>query len=343
MTQTPPVRTLRATSPADLLALVPAVLGFHPAASLVLLTIGDAASPVHARIDLPADTPSGRAEVAAHLTDVVLRNGVRRLAAVVYSGDGPAADALVATLDEHLLAAGVDLVVAVRADDGRWWVVGDPAPGPGTPYDVRSHPFLAEAVLAGTVVHRDRGELAASLAGGDPAEVARVDALAEEVLMRLADVADHPLGPAASRRHLATEGRWVRHRLRRHLGDGARLDDADAARMLVLVWLSVEVRDVAWAEATPDTAKALVELWRDLLRRAPTGLRAAPASLLAFAAWLSGHGALAWCGVEAAQADDPGYSMAGLLSTMLAGGVPPSSWQPWSADELPLFAHDPGL
>ena len=80
------LRTVRATSPADLLALVPTFLGFHPADSVVLVTLGSAPSPVHARVDLPADEGEV-AELAAHLAGVAGRNGVGAVALVVYTDD----------------------------------------------------------------------------------------------------------------------------------------------------------------------------------------------------------------------------------------------------------------
>ena len=61
---------------------------------------------------------------------------------------------------------------------------------------------------------------------------------------------------------------------------------------------------------THANARDHVDLWRDVVRRAPAELRAAPAALLGFAAWLSGHGALAWCAVELAQESDPDYGLA---------------------------------
>ena len=63
-------------------------------------------------------------------------------------------------------------------------------------------------------------------------------------------------------------------------------------------------------------------------------LRAAPAALLGFAAWLSGNGALAWCAVECAQEAEPGYTLAGLLSEALAGAVPPSAWRPLPREQV---------
>jgi hypothetical protein len=110
----------------------------------------------------------------------------------------------------------------------------------------------------------------------------------------------------------------------------------DAGRLLVALE-RIDVRDVAWAEMTRANASLHVELWRDLLRRAPDALAAAPAGLLAFAAWLDGDGALAWCAVERCQQVEPGYGLAGLLTTALANAVPPSTWRPLSPEGLTLF------
>jgi hypothetical protein len=67
-------------------------------------------------------------------------------------------------------------------------------------------------------------------------------------------------------------------------------------------------------------------------------LRAAPAALLGFAAWLCGDGALAWCAVDAAQECEPGYGLASLLTDALAAAVPPSVWRPVPPSALGVFA-----
>lgn len=331
------MHTVRASGPADLLALVPGLLGFHPEDSVVVITLGDARHRFHARVDLPSD-PVGIEDLADYLTQVAHRNGVRSLAVVVYTDDASLADTLVDDLGRRLLAVHVELLCAVRADGERWWCVGPVAgAGPGTPYDVSAHPLMAQAVVEGTVVLGSRRELADSLVGTDPAETEEVERLAGEVTQRMLRAAGSQVGTGAARHHLVVEGRWVRHRVRRRLEDGVRLDAPDVARLLVLVNLSLEVRDVAWAEMTHANAALHVDLWRDVVRRAPVDLRAAPAALLGFAAWLSGNGALAWCAVDCAQESEPGYGLAGLLTEALAGAVPPSAWKPLPAGALTLF------
>src|SRR4051812_26119657 len=145
------LHAVRATGPADLLALVPGVLGFHPADSVVVMTIGDAVHTFHARIDLPAD-PVELDQVARHVTQVAVRNGVWSLALLAYTEDAGLADAVVAGVGGSLSGAGIDVVCAVRADGARWWSLLHPADrGAGTPYDVGSHPLMAQAVVDGTV------------------------------------------------------------------------------------------------------------------------------------------------------------------------------------------------
>ena len=73
-----------------------------------------------------------------------------------------------------------------------------------------------------------------------------------------------------------------------------------------------------------DTARDHVAFWTDLVRRSPADLLPAPAALLGFAAWLAGHGALAWCAVDACQEADPDYGLADILSQLLAHAVPPT-------------------
>jgi hypothetical protein len=90
----------------------------------------------------------------------------------------------------------------------------------------------------------------------------------------------------------------------------------------------LRIRDDAWARMDPAHRHAHRRLWTDLTRRAQPGYVAAPASLLAVAAWQDGNGALANIALDRALADDPGYSMALLVRDALAAGAPPSSAAP---------------
>ena len=107
---------------------------------------------------------------------------------------------------------------------------------------------------------------------------------------------------------------------------GAPLSAEDAGRLLALVAVD-EMRDGAWTLMTREDADRHVDLWRDLVRRAPRELLPAAGSLLAFAAWLDGDGALAWCALDRVASVDPGYRMAGFVGALLERAVPPSTWE----------------
>jgi hypothetical protein len=112
--------------------------------------------------------------------------------------------------------------------------------------------------------------------------------------------------------------------LQRFHRDGVRLDDKDAARLLVALD-STPIRDRLWLDMTRDNVHSHVALWTDMTRRAPDVVRAAPASLLAFGSWLSGHGAMAWCALDQVPEGKP-YNLANLVAAALQGGVHPREW-----------------
>lgn len=322
-------RTLRIKNPVDLVASVPLLLGFHPEESVVLVTVGGATEPFFARVDLPSG-PADVEAVVQELCDVAGRNGLRTVALVLFTGDGAGARLVHEAFVDGLATRAVDVALAIRADGTRWFPLsglrGDP--DEGEEYDLATHPFTLQAMVEGRVVHESRTALGDSLLPTDPDAVERVaDALGRG--------GDRLRG--AGRRDLVAEGRWVQQRVRRLLDEGTALGDEEAGRLLAGL-ISTEVRDVAWAEMTRDNARRHVEVWRDLVRRTPLEALAAPATLLAFAAWLAGDGALAWCALDRAKAADPDYSMASLVERALTCAVPPSTWQPLTERHLTLFA-----
>jgi hypothetical protein len=105
------------------------------------------------------------------------------------------------------------------------------------------------------------------------------------------------------------------------------LSDAEVARLSA--WLRhIEVRDTAWCLLDPAEPDNHLDLWQQVTSRAAPRYVAAPATLLAFAAWLAGRGALAQCALDRVFDDDPDYSLGLLLADALAAGLPPSAWQP---------------
>ncbi len=299
--------TLTARSPEDLLAVVPVVLGFVPSDSVVMLTFG-ARSTFHARVDLPRgrDDP---AEVVESLRDPAVRHEVERVVFVLYSDDAVPAERVARRLVRGFREAGIDVVDVLRADGRRWFPLlrsRRSTPVTGVPYDVSTHPFAAQAVVEGQVMHGSRDDLARTLEP-DPARVARV--------------------AAAMSGAVAGDPAWVGATVQRHVRDRTSPDDDDAARLLLAVGSDLDARDAAWVRLHRPDARQHVELWTDLVRRAPADLSASAAAVLGMAAWVAGHGALAWCAVERAEAAAPGHTLARLVGDLLAAAVPPSAWE----------------
>jgi hypothetical protein len=331
-------KTFTARGPVDLIAAVPYVLGFHPHDSVVLLTFG-AGEAFHARVDLPADDHD-QVVVVDMLADVVARHGVRRVALLLYTDDPWTAATFHDAAVRRLVGSGVEVIDVLRVGAERFHSACD-VDDAGTPYDLTSHAFTAEQVVAGTVVERSRADLAATLDCADDSDARAVEDAAARFDARFAGL------PAMATvdgivRDLAEQGRWVQRTIRRHLHNCRALSVDDAGRLLVLV-AGVPLRDVAWAEMTRDDAAAHVALWRGLVRRCPADLSCAPAALLAFAAWLAGQGALAWCALDRCTAVDPDYSMAECVAMLLESAVPPSAWTPIAEAELPVFWPPPDL
>lgn len=288
-----------ARSPEDVLALVPVVLGFVPTDSVAMLTFG-AGRPFHARVDLPRG-PSELPDLVDCLLEPVLRHRATQVLFVVYTTDARLARRTARCLTGCFERAGVEVVDVLRADGERW----APAerPGPGVPYDLTTHPFSAQAVLDGRVLHGSREELRAGLAR-QPDQVARVVA-------ELAALSGDPADPD-----------WVTALV--HAGGPA--SDADLALMLRAL-LDPFLRDAAWCGLGRATAREHVAFWTDVVRRTPDPLVPAPAALLALAAWQAGHGALAWCALDRCAEVQPDHPLGLLVARVLVEAVPPEAWE----------------
>lgn len=96
---------------------------------------------------------------------------------------------------------------------------------------------------------------------------------------------------------------------------------------LVLGSLSdIQVRDFALGSHDEVSIEIYWTMWRYLVRIAPSGFVAPVASLLAALSYEKGEGALAQRCLDRALADDPSYSLAGLLRRVFNAGWPPESF-----------------
>jgi hypothetical protein len=304
---------VRAHGPADLLALIPFQLGFHPAESAVTVFLRSGEIKLTARVDLPP--PAAAVEFAHHLRGLVRQHGIDEVVIFAYSAQPVPARALLEGLVRALPAQLVRN--ALYVDGSRWWSLTCDrgcCPAQGTPYDVTSSRLAAEAVYAGLTARATRDELAATLSGPPTEEVPRLADLAVEVRDELKQVSEPRL--AAVRLEQAVQAAGA---------DPNGLDDRSCATLAVLV-ADLRLRDLAWTLIGPDEAEQHVEVWLRVLNRVAPELSAGPLALLGMAGWISGHGALLNCCADRLRELHPNYSMGGLLTEISDLAVSPSVW-----------------
>jgi Domain of unknown function (DUF4192) len=310
--------TLR--SPADLLAAVPYLLGFHPSDSVVLVALRGKRVIFQGRVDIP--DPDDVDGLVPYLAGIAARQDPTGVTLIGY-GPHERVVGLLDALGGAVTAAGVPVLDVLRVHEGRYWslVCTEPSccPPEGVEFDVAATAVAAAATYEGLVALPDRAALAASLAlvpgpGIEPELAAARD--------RLADL----LGGGTRRRRAAARAA-VREALDRYTA-GGRLDDDELAWLVVLL-TDDAARDDAWRRmlaVTPVTEHQT--MWTDVVRRVPQEHVAAPATLLALSAWRAGNGSLADVAAQRALDASPGYGLAEVVREALRAGIPPSAIEP---------------
>nr|WP_156184742.1 DUF4192 domain-containing protein [Allosalinactinospora lopnorensis] len=247
--------------PAEIIAVIPYLLGYHPTDMLVVLGLHGPAARVRItfRCDLAADAPEHATELAEQVTGTLSAEGCDAALAVAY---GPAARATpcVDALRARAGEAGVALREALRFTDGRYWsyLCSAPAccPAEGVPVDTSRSPVTAAAVLSGFTAWRDRDQVRRFLAPVEGADRLRMRQATEEAERRGGQLREKR-ADAGGRDAFGTafriEGvRTVRETITAALR-GELPDDPDRIAWLGVLLTSVRVRDEAWARISSDT------------------------------------------------------------------------------------------
>jgi uncharacterized protein DUF4192 len=322
---------VRVGSADGVLAVVPHLLGFHPADSLVMLGVGGP----HARIrvtfryDLPDPPDSELAlDIAEHAVAVLRRQDLLMAIAIGY-GPGRTVTPVVDGVVDALRKAGIAVHDVLRVEGGKYWsyLCGDPqcCPPDGVPFDASAHPASAALAAAGMTVRPDRAALADTLAAA--AELAQpMREAVQRARQKVGNLLDFEAAAAGGDpfQRVADCGRRSVKRAIARYRQGGELTDHDEIAWLGVALGDLRVRDDAWARMDPRFNEAHQRLWVDLIRHLPADVVAAPAALLAFTAWQAGDGALASVAIERALEADPEYSMALLIADALHAGLPPS-------------------
>lgn len=239
------------------MVLIPHLLGFHPTESLVLVPLAPGL-PV-ARVDVPSSARD-REHVWDSIGDVYARfaQPTPKVAIVTFTADSRDGDRLSQDFASRLAEVGVSTPMRLGASDHGW-----------IDFDTQTSGPLTAAT-------RDR--IAASMVlDGKPLPAASRTSLADSLVgdrQPIADLLPRERERAASS-SMRTETGFALRLLRGFHDSGDRLTNPAAARLLGALE-STAVRDRIWTDITRANATSHIALWRDLTRRAPDSVRAAP-------------------------------------------------------------------
>jgi len=317
------------TSPHDLLAAIPFLIGYHPENSLVLVALKDDNVGMAMRVDMPTDiAPESYDLLASHFQ----REAADAALIVAYVDSETDPEPVLINTSAALLRTGISIKESLIVSDGRYRSMlchdseccsplGSPIP------DIDSSRIAAEHVIA-----------------GHPMPFANVSGLVQSIAAL----------PSAMEESWQSEVRtfWIESDsenlidlqrdgatavidLAGEYAQGRGAEDRELVARVIGRISDIQVRDYALGSHNDETADAYWQMWRELLLIAPRGFVAPIASIFAALAYERGEGALAHKALDRALADDERYSLALLLRRVFTAGWPPQSFSAMRAQLHP--------
>lgn len=308
---------VRLRTPGDVVASLPALLGYHPTTSAVLIVLGGTRQRV--RLTMRVDLPPPRLWKKAAL---VLADGAARAAgdtAVLALVDATPADGEAARrqLDRALAKVGVTLADVLVVADGRYrsLLCTDQSccPEEGRPVP-SSSALSAAAVVQGRTIGASRADLAREFA--PPVHKALDDA--SRVTGLLESTIPHGSVP------LDVDG--VFDELDRAC-DAVRAGDLaleQAVRLAVMISVG-STRDVAYLHLVSEGEQIHRQVWGSVCRAVPPEYSVVPLVLFSLSAYLMGEGALANVALDRAREVDCAHPAVELVHDLLAACIPPQA------------------
>ncbi|MDQ3157310.1 MAG: DUF4192 domain-containing protein [Actinomycetota bacterium] len=319
-------KTFTAKGMSDLLGTVPTLFGFHPEDSLIAIATYGERNRFGFRLRLDIPDLHQVNDAAEQITHHLVGQNAEKVVLIALTDRKAEADALVRRTIE--LLGEIPVLVAVRADGTDYWSYFDNTRGfdntgeRGTPYaDPAVAPIVVEAIGEGHPIYANRAELQA-----------RYNTATTQALEQVRDAIDGASGEtgSAGSGEFGTVSERVLGELDTITADPTAITDQSIAWLAIGASL-IPIRDAMWARMTRDNAQTHAEIWRHVANHIVAEAAVAPYTLCAFANWLQGDGAQALIALERAQSIEPGYSMAGLIETLLVNGLSPENWDGFDA------------
>ena len=312
------------TSPHDLLAAIPFLIGYHPSDSLVLVAIKEGAVSMAMRVDYPKNENTDAYDLLAH--HIKLDGADAALMIAYVPSDKPelyeTGAEVLGYMAISLLKNSIEIRESIEVIGKRWRSVicedisccppeGNPLP------DFDSSRVAAEQVMAGrTMPFIDVSKLADSIAA--------LPNIGNDFIAEVESWFVHEDAPDLNEKQRDGATAVVDLGLLYEAGRGS--SDPDLVAQVIGRLSDIQVRDYALGIHSAETIEAHWTMWKELLRIAPVGYVAPIASIFAAVAYESGQGALAHKALDRALIDNPGYSLALLLRRVFSAGWPATAF-----------------
>ena len=311
------------TSPHDLLAAVPFLVGYHPLNSLVVIALKEGAMGMAMRIDYPDDQDPNTAEQIDTLAEHLVREGADSALVVAYLPDATVdSEYLLDPLREAIEFRDIKLreCLTVQANRFRSVLCHDanccPPEGTLMPVIEESRVAAEQVAIGKPLPFKSVVDLRESISAQP------IDA---ELLKAIKKV--KPIDYKAPRPVLLQRaGALALNGLTDEFARKGFSDDKKLIALVLVRLLDLQVRDYAMGITDSENIETLWSMWRWLLRIAPIGYIAPVAALFSAISYERGDGALATRALERAFADDANYPLAKLLRRVYAAGWPPESF-----------------
>ena len=312
------------TSPHDLLAAIPFLIGYHPSDSLVLVAIKDDLVSMAMRVDYPRQEDTDAYDLLSHHLKLDGADAALMMAYVpsnnleLYETGAEVLGYLANSLTKN----SIKIRESIEVIGTRWRSVicedisccppeGNPLP------DFDSSRVAAEQVMAGrTMPFIDVSKLADSIAA--------LPNIGTEFIAQVESYFVHEDSPDLNEKQ--RDGATAVVDLGQLYEFGRGSSDPDLVAQVIGRLSDIQVRDYALGIHCADTIDAYWTMWKELLRIAPVGYVAPIASIFAAVAYESGQGALAHKALDRALIDNPGYSLALLLRRVFSAGWPATTF-----------------
>lgn len=307
------------TSPHDLLAAIPFLVGYKPEDSIILISLHEDSIHMAIRVDFPSQI--SEPDIALLMKHLQRDNAEQVIAVFYLPPKVSESHSVIQQITKAISQLPLTLIESIIVKENRWLslICNDleccPALGNPMP-DIESSRVAVEQIAQGKPLpFRNAAELVDSISS------LPVDENLIELISSIPKI-DYETNPLPQQREGAEA---VIDFISDFTAEGLSRDKRLIA--LVLIRLQdLQVRDFALGSVTSETLETYFNAWRWLLRVAPAGYAAPVANLLAAVAYEKGDGALAHRALDRAEQDNSEYAMTKLLREVFSSGWSPSSF-----------------